>query len=556
MDSFPTPKGGEATAILACKKGWLSKKGQYSMDGWKKRWFELTGDRLLYYDKPGGTQKGTVSLDGCHSIRYSTALDAKPHEFEIVNAEGRIYRLCIEQKEQDAPRELASWVAELERCAFGDTLATNHGGPGEPEPEPAAVARPSWTPSTRRDAQDMSMLNVSSVLQRDPSAKAEELWMKDATCTECCNCQAAFTIYRRRHHCRRCGQIFCGKCSALVVNGDLIGRRNEAHARVCDMCFKAVEAKNTHATLADATAANPKTQLSSFQPPTRAPSSGAAGLHAAVDESSPLHSSIVSPQPSRLTDPRAGTLSGTILMEGEGGNEPQTSESEEEHSTAAQERHTSSHLPKMARARLVLPAPSPSTEASQSQSQTADEPSPLAVRTASPLPSGTALQAATGDGGTGEGGVRELGAAARARLVAILRQVLYNAEMDDAEIWGGILFRLVVEANRTVWTRTGTFSGGLSGSPEKGSSHKAKAGGGAMDSAGDSIDYLSYVQVTTISGGISEDSCYVDGVVCSSEKKGSKCNIQDKRMSTDIKKPRILLLNCSLDCSLFERKGW
>jgi len=41
-------------------------------------------------------------------------------------------------------------------------------------------------------------------------------WMPDSNSLDCYDCGKAFTTFRRRHHCRVCGQIFCWKCSSEV----------------------------------------------------------------------------------------------------------------------------------------------------------------------------------------------------------------------------------------------------------------------------------------------------------------------------------------------------
>ncbi|PIO68677.1 FYVE zinc finger [Teladorsagia circumcincta] len=38
-------------------------------------------------------------------------------------------------------------------------------------------------------------------------------WVPDEDCEQCTACSAAFTVVRRRHHCRNCGRIFCHRCS-------------------------------------------------------------------------------------------------------------------------------------------------------------------------------------------------------------------------------------------------------------------------------------------------------------------------------------------------------
>ena len=45
----------------------------------------------------------------------------------------------------------------------------------------------------------------------------DTLWMPDKICKVCYNCEDQFTMYRRRHHCRMCGQIFCDRCSSECV---------------------------------------------------------------------------------------------------------------------------------------------------------------------------------------------------------------------------------------------------------------------------------------------------------------------------------------------------
>jgi hypothetical protein len=36
------------------------------------------------------------------------------------------------------------------------------------------------------------------------------LWVSDEERESCQSCRAAFGLFLRRHHCRRCGDVFCG----------------------------------------------------------------------------------------------------------------------------------------------------------------------------------------------------------------------------------------------------------------------------------------------------------------------------------------------------------
>ncbi len=42
-------------------------------------------------------------------------------------------------------------------------------------------------------------------------------WMPDQLCKSCHACEEKFTVFRRRHHCRLCGQVFCNGCSSFFV---------------------------------------------------------------------------------------------------------------------------------------------------------------------------------------------------------------------------------------------------------------------------------------------------------------------------------------------------
>ncbi len=62
----------------------------------------------------------------------------------------------------------------------------------------------------------------------------KDLWMPDKLCKVCYMCEEIFTMYRRRHHCRLCGQIFCHNCSSYSVDGALVGL--EGLVRSCKIC--------------------------------------------------------------------------------------------------------------------------------------------------------------------------------------------------------------------------------------------------------------------------------------------------------------------------------
>ena len=63
----------------------------------------------------------------------------------------------------------------------------------------------------------------------------KEYWMRDENVSQCYDCKNTFTTFRRKHHCRVCGQIFCFKCSSVIDGGKVGYHGNEI--RVCKWCM-------------------------------------------------------------------------------------------------------------------------------------------------------------------------------------------------------------------------------------------------------------------------------------------------------------------------------
>ncbi|KAG2235832.1 hypothetical protein INT48_003944 [Thamnidium elegans] len=78
--------------------------------------------------------------------------------------------------------------------------------------------------------------SLSKILARLRGQKNDkEFWMPDEQCKECYKCRKPFTLLRRKHHCRTCGQIFCGRCASHVISGKIYKQKGQF--RVCNFCY-------------------------------------------------------------------------------------------------------------------------------------------------------------------------------------------------------------------------------------------------------------------------------------------------------------------------------
>lgn len=89
--------------------------------------------------------------------------------------------------------------------------------------------------------------------------KQQLYWMPDQLCKTCYGCEAPFTVFRRRHHCRLCGQVFCNTCSSFV---------SDDSTRICRLCHQQKQGETSEKPERDNTASTPRWLLPSSSNPT------------------------------------------------------------------------------------------------------------------------------------------------------------------------------------------------------------------------------------------------------------------------------------------------
>ncbi|XP_029688466.1 1-phosphatidylinositol 3-phosphate 5-kinase isoform X7 [Takifugu rubripes] len=103
-------------------------------------------------------------------------------------------------------------------------------------------SRKSETPLSNHDPRTAVQLRTAlkrlkEIMEgKSQDSDLKQYWMPDSQCKECYDCNEKFTTFRRRHHCRLCGQIFCSRCCNQEIPGKFMGYTGDL--RACTYCRK------------------------------------------------------------------------------------------------------------------------------------------------------------------------------------------------------------------------------------------------------------------------------------------------------------------------------
>ena len=108
-----------------------------------------------------------------------------------------------------------------------------------------------WKEEEEEEEEEEDPMDLDS-LQRELDASAQQAardkepipppspWVLDSSTDDCMLCHSPFSIFKRKHHCRVCGKIFCDSCSDFRIElpTSLYGSQDGLQ-RVCFLCYAA-----------------------------------------------------------------------------------------------------------------------------------------------------------------------------------------------------------------------------------------------------------------------------------------------------------------------------
>jgi len=88
------------------------------------------------------------------------------------------------------------------------------------------------------DSQKGNLLLLSDAPE-DLGPPTRSHWKPDSEAKACAACHRPFTFINRRHHCRRCGDIFCNQCASYTFRLDRNCKIDSKGvlSRVCRSCY-------------------------------------------------------------------------------------------------------------------------------------------------------------------------------------------------------------------------------------------------------------------------------------------------------------------------------
>lgn len=160
--------------------------------------------------------------------------------------EGRPPSTVSEKPDVPSPSlqsERRSWSSSPSHSLYGSrTVRKQQPDPLRRTSTASDGSRKSDTPLSNHDPRTAVQLRTAlkrlkEIMEgKSQDSDLKQYWMPDSQCKECYDCNEKFTTFRRRHHCRLCGQIFCSRCCNQEIPGKFMGYTGDL--RACTYCRK------------------------------------------------------------------------------------------------------------------------------------------------------------------------------------------------------------------------------------------------------------------------------------------------------------------------------
>ena len=91
--------------------------------------------------------------------------------------------------------------------------------------------------SREREVTNFGFKSKQKIAKKMKEKRKNASWVDDKDATKCMHCGANFTMFRRRHHCRKCGACLCSACAPSDNVRPCPENGYTTSVRVCLRCF-------------------------------------------------------------------------------------------------------------------------------------------------------------------------------------------------------------------------------------------------------------------------------------------------------------------------------
>jgi hypothetical protein len=101
------------------------------------------------------------------------------------------------------------------------------------EREPISFIEADWVTAAETHSNKMLAAQEKQLYGKEPSK-----WVPDYETHSCMLCETKFTIFKRKHHCRKCGRCVCADCAPKLNTRPILEWGIQNPVRHCKECYR------------------------------------------------------------------------------------------------------------------------------------------------------------------------------------------------------------------------------------------------------------------------------------------------------------------------------
>ncbi|XP_022220646.2 lateral signaling target protein 2 homolog [Drosophila obscura] len=140
-----------------------------------------------------------------------------------------------EMEQQQQQHQVQVQLQRQRNNSVGSNTPSSASSTSSSSEQNSPVSTRSGSSRRRLQSNNETQMPSSTTTAAAAATLAPPAWIPDGKAPRCMSCQTPFTAFRRRHHCRNCGGVFCGVCSNATAPLPKYGLTKAV--RVCRDCY-------------------------------------------------------------------------------------------------------------------------------------------------------------------------------------------------------------------------------------------------------------------------------------------------------------------------------